>query len=195
MKKNYVKGVLLLSGMLLFQSLTAEKGSAQSTTVYYTENGFAEFTSRAPMLTFTGTSEKLTGLIDLEQNLLDFYLDLETLDTGIRLRNKHMRDSYLETEQFPYAEFRGRLKELPDFSVSDTVSVIAVGQFNVHGVEQPLEVPGKLIRTKNGLELVASWTLKLPDFNIDVPKVVFYELSETQEVRISGLFQPYTPSE
>lgn len=195
MRKNYIKSVLLFKGVLVLLCFMSVKGIAQSGSVFYTENGFAEFTSRAPMLTFSGTSENLTGLIDLEQNLLDFYLDLETLRTGIRLRDKHMRDSYLETDQFPYAEFRGRLAELPDFSTSDTVSVLAVGQFKVHGIERPLEVPGTIIRTDKGLELAANWTLRLPEFDIAVPKVVFYELSETQEVRIAGFFQPYSPSE
>ena len=174
-------------------AVAQDQESTQSPTlgVFFTENGKAEFTSRAPMLTFSGVSEQLNGLINLEQNILDFYLDLETLDTGIRLRNKHMRDSYLETKEFPFAEFRGQLRELPDFTSGDTASVIAVGRFKIHGIEREIEVPGVLIRTSQGLLLSAEWKIELPDYEISVPKVVFYELSETQEIQIQGLFVPY----
>lgn len=174
------------------QSQEVESGDTAG--VFITENGKAVFTSRAPMLTFSGESEQLNGMIDLEQNLLDFYLDLETLDTGIRLRNKHMRDSYLETNTYPFAEFRGQLAQVPDFTESDTATVVAIGRFKVHGIEREIEVPGILVRTSEGLLLTAEFKVDLPDYEISVPKVVFYELSETQEIRIEGLFSPYHAS-
>ena len=43
---------------------------------FKTESGEAIFLSKAPLNEFTGESEKLKGLIDLEKNLVDFYLDL-----------------------------------------------------------------------------------------------------------------------
>lgn len=67
---------------------------------YLTESGNVNFLSKASLNEFNGESDKLNGLIDLSQNLLDFYVDLNTLDTGIGLRNKHMRDNYLETEDY-----------------------------------------------------------------------------------------------
>lgn len=171
-----------------------QTASARDTVrAFVTEQGLAEFTSRAPLLTFTGTSRSLIGLIDLKQNLLDFYVDLNTLDTGIELRNRHMRDSYLETEEFPYAEFRGRLAAVPDFAESDTASVTALGTFRIHGVDRELQVDGSLIRIPGGLRLAAQWEIQLSDFDIDIPNVVFYELSETQNVRILAEFGPYTP--
>lgn len=195
-----VKTIYLATGIFLAIGLNVDHfvlAQSQHTVgdtaanVFLTENSKAVFTSRAPMLTFSGESDQLNGMIDLEQNLLDFYLDLETLETGIRLRDKHMRDSYLETDSYPFAEFRGHLAQVPSFEDSDTASVVAVGRFKVHGIEREIEVPGVLIRRSEGLLLSAEWTIDLPDYEISVPKVVFYELSETQMIRIEGLFRPY----
>jgi len=194
----FATGIFLATGLNVDQFVYAQSQDTEgdtSSNIFITESGKAVFTSRAPMLTFSGESDQLNGMIDLEQNLLDFYLDLETLKTGIRLRDKHMRDSYLETDIYPFAEFRGQLAQVPDFVASDTASVVAVGRFKVHGIEREIEVPGVLIRRSEGLILSAEWTIDLPDYEISVPKVVFYELSETQEIRIEGLFQPYQPNE
>ena len=194
----FATGIFLAIGLNVDQFVYAQSQDTEGDTsanIFITESGKAVFTSRAPMLTFSGESTQLNGMIDLEQNLLDFYLDLETLETGIRLRDKHMRDSYLETDTYPFAEFRGQLVQVPDFVVSDTASVVAVGRFKVHGIEREIEVPGVLIGRSEGLLLSAEWTIDLPDYEISVPKVVFYELSETQEIRIEGLFQPYQPNE
>jgi polyisoprenoid-binding protein YceI len=158
--------------------------------VYKTENGKVAFVSKAPLNEFTGTSENLQGLIDLNQNLLDFFIDLNTLDTGIGLRDKHMRDNYLETKKFPYGEFTGKMKTPMEMAVGKTYEVTAIGDFKIHGIAKPIEVPGKIkVISETQLELTADFKIKLGDHKISVPKVVFYELSEIQEVNIKAIFK------
>ncbi len=158
--------------------------------VYKTENGKVAFVSKAPLNEFTGTSENLQGLIDLNQNMLDFFVDLNTLNTGIGLRDKHMRDNYLETKKHPYGEFTGRLKTPLEMAIGKTYEVVAVGDFKLHGVSKSIEVPGQIkVLSESQLELTANFKVKLGDYKISVPKVVFYELSEIQEVNIQAVFK------
>jgi len=58
--------------------------------IYMTHSGHAEFTSRVPLHTFTGESNHLTGMINYGENIIDFYLDLNTLRTGIDRRDRDM---------------------------------------------------------------------------------------------------------
>jgi len=154
------------------------------------EDGYVEFVSTAPLLEFKGTSNNLTGLIDLDENLVDFYVDLNTLDTGIDLRNNHMRDSYLETDKYRFAEFTGELISEFDPSSMQEQQAEVTGMFQIHGVEREIDVNGTLKPTDNGLQLDASWIILLEDYNIDKPKVVFYELASEQTVNISILLKP-----
>lgn len=155
-------------------------------------DGYAEFESRAPMLTFKGKSENLAGLINFEDGKIDFYLDLNTLDTGIELRNRHMRESYLETVKFPFAEFTGRLETTFDFSSEGSQPARATGNFTIHGVQREILVEGTLRKEENGIRLKASWTVLLEDHNIARPRVVFYELSDSQIVSIDILLKEHT---
>ena len=63
---------------------------------WYAETGHVEFLSNVPLHDFIGTSDVLTGRIDLAENTVDFFVDLNTLDTGIGKRDKDMRKT-LET--------------------------------------------------------------------------------------------------
>ncbi|MGY6742391.1 MAG: YceI family protein [Cecembia sp.] len=165
----------------------AEKGIAQE---YLTERGKVLFISKAPMSEFTGESSQLQGLIDMDKNLLDFYLDLNTLKTGIGLRDRHMRENYLETKKFPFAEFTGQIQEIPDLKTGETVEVKAKGRFKIHGIEREIDVPGTIEKKSNKeLALKAEFKVLLGDYNIAIPKVMFYELAEEQIVKIDAVLE------
>ncbi|MEX0721285.1 MAG: YceI family protein [Balneolaceae bacterium] len=174
----------LLSLILLF-SLN-QNAVSQS---YYTENGTAVFHSRVPLHTFSGTSEHLTGMINLEENILDFYLDLETLETGIGKRDRDMRET-LETEEYPFAEFYGELQSDFDSTTTEEQPVRAVGNFTIHGVENEIEVEGTLQMTDEGLLLKAGWILLLADYDIEPPSLLFVKVDQEQEIEIEALLKP-----
>lgn len=170
--------------LLIFAFLNPAPTHAQE---FKTSEGKVEFLSKASLNEFTGTSEKLNGLINLSEGLLDFYIDLNTLKTGIGLRDKHMRENYLETKEFPFAEFTGKINESIDLTPGQSKAVTATGKFKIHGVEREITVPGKLTAMNgNQLKLEAKFTVLLSDYNIEIPKVLFYELAEDQVVTINA---------
>ncbi|MBD3617033.1 MAG: YceI family protein [Gracilimonas sp.] len=179
--------LLTLFLIALFISGLSNATNAQS---YIGKEGQAEFISNAPLLEFKGVSGHLTGLIDMEKNLVDFYLDLNTLDTGIKLRNSHMRESYLETEDCPFAEFTGQLDSPFDPDLKEEQDITVSGDFTVHCVTKELTATGTVYPTAEGLMVNAEWEILLKDFNIDRPGVAFYELAEEQRINISILLKP-----
>ncbi len=158
--------------------------------VYKTEKGNVEFLSKAPLNEFTGKSSDLNGLVDLDKNMLDFYVDLNTLITGIGLRDRHMRENYLETKKYPYAEFTGKIASEIKMTKGQSKDVTAKGKFKIHGIEREIEVPGKLTAISDSeVQLEAQFTVLLSDYKIDIPKVVFYELAEEQVVTIKAVLK------
>lgn len=154
---------------------------------FKTTGGEVVFLSQASLNEFTGESDKLHGLIDLEKNLIDFYIDLNTLKTGIGLRDRHMRDNYLETDKYPFAEFSGKLEEKVSLGRNQSKKVKAIGIFKIHGHEKTMEIDGTLTAVNTSeIVLEATFKVKLGDFDIAIPKVMFYELSETQTVKINA---------
>jgi polyisoprenoid-binding protein YceI len=174
--------------LILFFFLIINVAQAQQ---FLTETGYVNFLSKAPLSDFNGESKQLHGLIDVEKNMLDFYIDLNTLDTGIGLRDKHMRDNYLETEKFPFAEFSGKMSPVPNLVLGISNKVTASGKFKIHGIERQIEVKGTLIKNPKGeVELIAAFDILLSEYDIPVPKLVFYELAEKQEVTLKATLKP-----
>ncbi len=157
--------------------------------VYMTEGGRAEFTSSVPLHTFTGTSDRLAGRIDLAEGTVDFYLDLETLDTGIGKRDKDMRET-LETDQFPFAEFFGTLATPFDPASRAAQSVRVQGTFKLHGVEREVEIEGTLQQTADGLRVEAAWDINLDDYDIVPPRLLIVKVDEVQAIRIEATLSP-----
>ncbi len=179
---------LLLQLFLFGLILTFSKDAFAQ--VYKTESGAVEFLSKAPLNEFTGKSGKLNGLVDLEKQTFDFFIDLNTISTGIGLRDRHMRENYLETKKYPFAEFVGKIKEEISVQKGASKNATAIGKFKIHGVERSIEVPGKItFLSEDEIRLEAKFIVKLSDYKIDVPKVVFYELAEEQEVTINTILR------
>lgn len=180
------KILIFLAGFMWCQVLSGQQ--------WQTDRGTVVFTSEATFNSFSGTSEYLNGIIDFASNQLDFYLDLNTLRTGIKLRDKHMRDNYLETAKYPYAEFTGSFQELPSAAFSGEIKVAAEGVFKVHGVTKPVLIEGTLIRGIDGnLTLRASFGVLLLDYDIVIPKILGYELAELQKIEVNATLEKSKP--
>jgi polyisoprenoid-binding protein YceI len=154
-----------------------------------TESGKATFHSEVPLHSFSGTSENLTGMIDLENKVIDFYLDLSTLDSGISKRDRDMGET-LKTDQYPFAEFYGTMISEFDPDSSGAQEVKVEGTFKIHGLENENNYTGTLEYTSEGLLLKAGWVLRLEDYNIIPPKLLFIKVDQEQKIEIEALLKP-----
>lgn len=162
--------------------------------VYFTDSGEAEFTSSVPLHTFTGRSGNLTGMIDLQENLIDFYLDLNTLKTGIGRRDRDMYRT-LNVDDHPFAEFTGSFVSQFDENIAEPQVAIVEGEFSIHGVTRQIRIEGELQKQGEDLHLSAEWIILLDDYGIDPPGILFYRVTEEQEVRIEAVLQSFPREE
>lgn len=180
-----MKNIIYTLLLILVTSLTLQ---AQS---FMTEKGKATFHSEVPLHTFSGTSEYLIGMINMETKVVDFYLDLTTLDSGIQKRDRDMRET-LETDKYPFAEFYGKIISDLDLNSASIQEVVVKGSFKIHGIEKEKEFTGTLKTTSKGLLLEANWILRLEDYNIEPPSLLFVKVDQEQKIEIEALLKPTT---
>lgn len=153
---------------------------------FYSDEGRASFTSSVPLYEFTGTSTYLTGKIDSDNLTVDFYLDLETLDSGIKKRDKDMRLT-LNTAQYPFAEFYGTLTDSIDINSADVQKVTAKGIFSIHGQKREITVNGELIPMQDNYRLKSEFEITLDDYGITPPSLLIVKVDPIQKIAIDIL--------
>ena len=158
------------------------------------------FSSKAPMESFDGKTKHVRGHItcpagDLAGPLdLRIEVELASLDTGIGMRNTHMRERHLETDQYPLAVFTGEAvtaASSPVLVPGQTVALTLSGRFELHGITRPLEVSAQVtLATSGELMVESSFPVKLSDHEIDRPQFLVMKLADVQQVRVNLIARP-----
>lgn len=114
-------------------------------------------------------------------------VNLETLDTGIGLRDRHMRENYLEVQKGPeYAT-----ATLEDIRVEKLEGkTVMKAMLKLHG--QRREVQGTAeIKNENGkVRVLAQFPLKVTDFQIAKPSYLGVGVREEVQVKVSMTASP-----
>jgi len=174
---TFKRAAILIIFLLISSSVNAQS--------FMTEEGDVEFTSSVPLHTFTGTSSQLNGLIDFDKNLVDFYIDLQTLDTGNGRRDQDMY-STLNVEDHPFAEFTGELTTEFNQNSETAQNVSVEGDFTVNGVTRKISVDGELKLNGDVLKLNAGWIINITDYDIEPPGILFYKVDEEMDIEIEA---------
>lgn len=115
--------------------------------------------------------EGKTKLLELKDDgkTLTIVIPLKELDTGISMRDNHMRDKYIEVGKFPEATLAVPLESVKVPEDGKSLDAEAKGTFTVHGVSK--ELPFKYKATNKGgvIEIDGSLNLNLKDHGINVP--------------------------
>lgn len=198
-----------IQSLFLVLALTAGVGLAQSpvefTAVDPIGRNTVQFKTSAPLEDIVGTTNKIAGEIKVDpQNLKSdqqfarFEVELASLDTGIGLRDRHMREQYLHTDKYPKAFFtleRIRKASAVKLEPNKPVTVTAEGTLELHGVKRAVEIPVKVTYLPesqstmgklpgNLLRITSQFPVKLADYNVERPQMVVLKVGETAHISL-----------
>jgi polyisoprenoid-binding protein YceI len=119
-------------------------------------------------------------------------VDLSTLDTGIALRNEHMKKNYLEVEKgqgFDHAVLSGiRLGEADPQAVQGKTAF--TGRFLLHGTMQPVSGQATIRREGKDVRIEASFPVSISAFGIEKPQYLGVGVRDQVTVDVSLTASP-----
>jgi YceI-like domain len=116
-----------------------------------------------------------------------FAVDLRTLDTGIDLRNEHLRRTYLEVDK---GEGFNRAT-LSDVQLGDLNIATLEGKtpftatLLLHGTKKPIKGQAEIRRNPAGLLIEATFPVTLADFGIPKPQYLGVGVKSQVQVKVS----------
>lgn len=182
-----VLGVLLLAAAVQGATFGVQNDPARDT-VYFRSTAKLEFIEGK-----TGNLEGGFSFDSLPAGEIRGRLrvDLRTLKTGIDMRDEHMRERHLHTEQFPHAFFEfTSITGVPKVrEAGKTYDVKTSGWFYIHGHKRKIEATGTATYQSDdngGQSFVvrAKFSMNLDAFEIPRPKALLLKLAETIEVEV-----------
>lgn len=180
-----VLGILLVGALCFLNSSQAAILAMTSGDVKFTATGKPGF------LKIKGESKKkgLEGELNIEKTQASgkFTLDLSVLDTGIDLRNSHMKEKYLEVQKFPKAVIVINPIALSSDGIKSDIKKEFTGKLTLHDVTRDIK---GTFQFENKLQTAkAQFTIKVSDFKIDVPKYLGITVSESVDVEVDIAFK------
>ena len=115
-------------------------------------------------------------------------VDLTALDTGIGLRNEHLRSSYLEVERGPdfrHAVLSGMLLDEPPRVRAGGHQTRFSGTLSLHGVRRTVEGEAELRRRNGRMQVEAEFSLSLEAFDIPPPRYLGVGVRDEVEITVT----------
>jgi polyisoprenoid-binding protein YceI len=109
-------------------------------------------------------------------------VDLQTLETGIRMRDHHLKSTYLEVDKGP--DFS--LATIDDIRVEklDGKSVFT-GTLTLHGQRKPITGTADLQQKDGLIRVQARFSLKVSDFEIPAPMYLGVGVRDEIQIRVN----------
>jgi polyisoprenoid-binding protein YceI len=135
-----------------------------------------------------GKGTGVTGTLSLAGKNVsgDLTFPVDTLNTGVGLRDKHMKDEFLETQKFPQARLVLKSVQLNGDPTADGFSqkqVPFTGVFTVHGVSRPLTGVIDVATSGGKTTGDAQFTVKMSEYGFREAKYLGMSVNDEVQVR------------
>jgi hypothetical protein len=177
MKKNLLLFFLVLPSVVVYsQKFTTEKGQIS-------------FFSDAPIEDIEAINTVVGSLFNSSNGEIVYILKMRDFIFPKALMREHFNEKYMESEKYPKGTFQGKIV---GFLTQETGAqkVRAVGKLSIHGVTHDIDVPGTIENVNGKLHMKSKFMVKLADYNIKIPTIVWQNIAEEVEVRIDFIYKP-----
>lgn len=170
------KKTFLFTFLIISQIICAQK--------YFTRTGTTNF--KASVATFEAieaTNKSTTVILKTDTGDIAAQLFIAAFTFKVALMQEHFNENYMDSDKFPKATFRGRLK---GFSI-DTLKkeYPLVGTLTIRGVKKEIETTARLMISEGTIYITSNFTVKPQDFDIKIPSIVRKKIAASININLN----------
>lgn len=156
--------------------------------IYSCRNVHLSFFSSAPLEDIEAKTDKGVSAINLETGAVYFKVPVNTFQFRKKLMQEHFNENYLETDKYPYAEFKGRLANPAALNGNGTYEVTVEGTLSIHGVDKTYREKGTITIQNGQLTSTSKFKVRLVDHKIKIPTLVIKNIAEVVDVTMQATY-------
>lgn len=156
---------------------------------FTTERGQISFFSDAPVEDIEAVNSVVGSMFNTQTTEIVYIVKIRDFVFPKALMREHFNEKYMESEKFPKATFTGKINGFkPDKTGVQQVN--AIGKLSIHGITKEIDVPGTIELSNNKLLLKSKFMVKLKDYDIKIPTIVWQNIAEDVQVTIDFIYKP-----
>ncbi|HYG17864.1 MAG TPA: YceI family protein [Ohtaekwangia sp.] len=155
---------------------------------FFAEKSQIRFFSDGIVEDISAENTKVTSIFDAKGDIA-FLMSMKDFQFEKKLMQVHFNEKYMESEKFPKSSFQGKISGF-DPSASGQQPVKATGKLSIHGVTKDVEMPGTIEVAGNQVLMKSTFKVKLIDYNIKVPQIVWQNIAQEVEVSVDLTYRP-----
>lgn len=156
---------------------------------YTAEKGSIVFYSHATIEDITAKNEKVVSIFNAATGEIVFSIPISEFQFAKSLMQEHFNEKYMESDKFPKATFQGVIAGF-DAAAKGAQALKAKGKLTIHGVTKEVEIPGTLEKNGDKLMLKSKFIVKLEDYNVTRPQLLWQNIAEQVEVTVDLPYKP-----
>ena len=157
---------------------------------YKAEDGHARFFSEATLEDIAAENKDGSSIFDASNGNIVFSIPITSFEFDKSLMREHFNEKYMESEKYPKATFKGVVTNFEN--IEGTQKVQAKGSMNIHGVTRQVTSEGEIKKEGDQLRLTSTFIVRLEDYKVKIPKLLWQNIAEEVEVNIDFHYKPLT---
>jgi hypothetical protein len=156
---------------------------------YVSEKTFVSFFSDAVLEDITATNKKASSIFNSTTGDIAFSIPIKEFQFAKSLMQEHFNEKYMDSEKYPKSTFQGKVTGYnPD--AKGVQNVRAAGKLTIHGVTKEVDIPGTIEKKDDKVLMKSKFIVKVADYNIEIPTLVFQNIAEQVEVTVDFVYKP-----
>jgi len=156
--------------------------------IYVASQSSITFFSDAAIEDIKAENSKVESALDLSSGVIEFRITMKDFVFNKSLMRQHFNEKYVHSEKYPHATFQGKIERVS--AVPGSYTTAATGKLVLHGVTRELTVPGTVDVQSGQIRILASFPIRLEDYNIPRPQILWQNIAEEVEVKVDITYKP-----
>ncbi|MCH8232938.1 MAG: YceI family protein [Bacteroidetes bacterium] len=176
-----MKPVIFIALLFISTSVVGQK--------YISEKSNIVFFSSALLEDIEARNEKAKSVFNADNGDIVFSIPVNQFQFAKSLMQEHFNEKYMESDKYPKTIFKGKVLDFEKGSENN--NVWTEGELEIHGVKRNVKIQGNLIFKGEKVIIESKFIVKLEDYEIEIPKLLFQKIAEEVEVTVNFEYKRY----